>query len=131
MITGDALAICDEVSRVFGTGPGAVVAVHGTSCVIDAWFSGSRIGSVRLGQVNLAASACRTRAADGGLGDLAGFAARSRIGPSRSASCLSAEPGAGPDCRGKHRVAAGAGKAPLTPTPKPEGEGRASRRRRG
>jgi putative ABC transport system ATP-binding protein len=31
-----ALAICDGVSRVFGTGPGAVVAVHGTSCVIEA-----------------------------------------------------------------------------------------------
>jgi len=31
MMTDDALAICDEVSRVFGTGPGAVVAVQGTS----------------------------------------------------------------------------------------------------
>jgi ABC-type lipoprotein export system ATPase subunit len=43
MITGDALVICDEVSRVFGTGLGAVVAVHGTSCVIDA---GSRIAVI-------------------------------------------------------------------------------------
>src|SRR6476659_4822109 len=36
MINDDALVICEEVSRVFGTGPGAVVAVHGTSCVIAA-----------------------------------------------------------------------------------------------
>jgi putative ABC transport system ATP-binding protein len=36
MINDDALVICEEVSRVFGRGPGAVVAVHGTSCVIAA-----------------------------------------------------------------------------------------------
>jgi len=36
MSSGDALVICDGVSRVFGSGPDAVVAVHGTSCVIDA-----------------------------------------------------------------------------------------------
>jgi ABC-type lipoprotein export system ATPase subunit len=34
MTIEDALVICDGVSRVFGTGPAAVVAVHGTSCVI-------------------------------------------------------------------------------------------------
>jgi ABC-type lipoprotein export system ATPase subunit len=43
MMTDDALAICDDVSRVFGTGPGAVVAVQGTSCVIDA---GSRVAVI-------------------------------------------------------------------------------------
>jgi putative ABC transport system ATP-binding protein len=53
MITGDALAICDEVSRVFGTGPGAVVAVHGTSCVIDADSRIAVIGSSGSGKSTL------------------------------------------------------------------------------
>ena len=53
MITGDALAICDEVSRVFGTGPGAVVAVHGTSCVIDAGSRVAIIGSSGSGKSTL------------------------------------------------------------------------------
>lgn len=37
------LVACDEVSRVFGTGPGAVVAVHGTSCTVEA---GARIAVI-------------------------------------------------------------------------------------
>ena len=53
MIAGDALAICDEVSRVFGTGPGAVVAVHGTSCVIDAGSRVAVIGSSGSGKSTL------------------------------------------------------------------------------
>jgi ABC-type lipoprotein export system ATPase subunit len=53
MINGDALVICDEVSRVFGTGPGAVVAVHGTSCVIDADSRVAVIGSSGSGKSTL------------------------------------------------------------------------------
>jgi ABC-type lipoprotein export system ATPase subunit len=53
MITDDALAICDEVSRVFGTGPGAVVAVHGTSCVIDAGCRVAVIGPSGSGKSTL------------------------------------------------------------------------------
>jgi putative ABC transport system ATP-binding protein len=30
------LVVCDDVSRTFGTGPSAVVAVHGTSCTVPA-----------------------------------------------------------------------------------------------
>ncbi|HEY4024309.1 MAG TPA: ATP-binding cassette domain-containing protein [Pseudonocardiaceae bacterium] len=34
------LVVCDEVARTFGTGPSAVVAVHGTSCTVT---GGARI----------------------------------------------------------------------------------------
>jgi putative ABC transport system ATP-binding protein len=53
MINDDALVICDDVSRVFGTGPGAVVAVHGTSCVIDADSRVAVIGSSGSGKSTL------------------------------------------------------------------------------
>src|SRR5512133_3085694 len=53
MINDDALVICEEVSRVFGTGPGAVVAVHGTSCVIDADSRVAVIGSSGSGKSTL------------------------------------------------------------------------------
>jgi putative ABC transport system ATP-binding protein len=53
-VTRDApLAICDGVSRVFGSGPGAVVAVHGTSCVIDADARVAIIGSSGSGKSTL------------------------------------------------------------------------------
>jgi ABC-type lipoprotein export system ATPase subunit len=39
-MTPEPLVICDDVARTFGTGPSAVVAVHGSSCVVD---SGARI----------------------------------------------------------------------------------------
>jgi putative ABC transport system ATP-binding protein len=48
-----ALAICDGVSRVFGTGPGAVVAVHGTSCVIEARARVAIIGPSGSGKSTL------------------------------------------------------------------------------
>jgi putative ABC transport system ATP-binding protein len=53
MINDDALVICEEVSRVFGTGPTAVVAVHGTSCVIDADSRVAVIGSSGSGKSTL------------------------------------------------------------------------------
>jgi putative ABC transport system ATP-binding protein len=53
MINDDALVICEDVSRVFGTGPGAVVAVHGTSCVIDADSRVAVIGSSGSGKSTL------------------------------------------------------------------------------
>ena len=40
MTSTTALVVCDEVSRTFGAGPSAVVAVHGTSCTVAA---GARI----------------------------------------------------------------------------------------
>ena len=36
----ESLVVCDDVARTFGTGPAAVVAVHGSSCTVD---SGARI----------------------------------------------------------------------------------------
>jgi ABC-type lipoprotein export system ATPase subunit len=53
MTRDDALAICDGVSRVFGAGPGAVVAVHGTSCVIDPDARVAIIGSSGSGKSTL------------------------------------------------------------------------------
>ena len=53
MTIEDALVICDGVSRVFGTGPGAVVAVHGTSCVIAAQARVAVIGPSGSGKSTL------------------------------------------------------------------------------
>jgi ABC-type lipoprotein export system ATPase subunit len=53
MNNDDALAICDEVSRVFGSGPGAVVAVHGTSCIIEPDARVAIIGSSGSGKSTL------------------------------------------------------------------------------
>jgi ABC-type lipoprotein export system ATPase subunit len=53
MNNDDALAICDEVSRVFGSGPGAVVAVHGTSCIIESDARVAIIGSSGSGKSTL------------------------------------------------------------------------------
>ena len=53
MTIEDALVICDGVSRVFGTGPGAVVAVHGTSCVITAQARVAVIGPSGSGKSTL------------------------------------------------------------------------------
>jgi putative ABC transport system ATP-binding protein len=53
MTRDDALAICDGVSRVFGNGPGALVAVHGTSCVIEAGARVAVIGSSGSGKSTL------------------------------------------------------------------------------
>jgi ABC-type lipoprotein export system ATPase subunit len=53
MNSDGALAICHRVSRVFGTGPGAVVAVHGTSCVIDPDARVAIIGSSGSGKSTL------------------------------------------------------------------------------
>jgi ABC-type lipoprotein export system ATPase subunit len=39
-MSSEPLVACDEVARTFGTGPAAVVAVHGTSCSVH---SGARI----------------------------------------------------------------------------------------
>jgi putative ABC transport system ATP-binding protein len=53
-MTGDsALAICDGVSRVFGTGPEAIVAVHGTTCAIDPGAQVAVIGSSGSGKSTL------------------------------------------------------------------------------
>ena len=53
MTSGDALVICEGVSRVFGTGSGAVVAVHGTSCVIETGARVAVIGSSGSGKSTL------------------------------------------------------------------------------
>jgi ABC-type lipoprotein export system ATPase subunit len=53
MTIEDALVICDGVSHVFGTGPGAVVAVHGTSCVIEAKARVAVIGPSGSGKSTL------------------------------------------------------------------------------
>jgi putative ABC transport system ATP-binding protein len=39
-MTAEPLVVCDDVARTFGTGPAAVVAVHGSSCTVD---GGARI----------------------------------------------------------------------------------------
>ncbi|WP_328617149.1 hypothetical protein OHS18_12930 [Amycolatopsis sp. NBC_00355] len=39
-MTAEALVVCADVARTFGTGDAAVVAVHGSSCSVH---SGSRI----------------------------------------------------------------------------------------
>ena len=53
MTSGDALVICERVSRVFGSGSGAVVAVHGTSCVIETGARVAVIGSSGSGKSTL------------------------------------------------------------------------------
>jgi ABC-type lipoprotein export system ATPase subunit len=53
MTSGDPLVICEGVSRVFGTGSGAVVAVHGTSCVIETGARVAVIGSSGSGKSTL------------------------------------------------------------------------------
>jgi putative ABC transport system ATP-binding protein len=53
MTSGDALVICERVSRVFGRGSGAVVAVHGTSCVIETGARVAVIGSSGSGKSTL------------------------------------------------------------------------------
>lgn len=53
MTSGDALVICEGVSRVFGSGSGAVVAVHGTSCVIETGARVAVIGSSGSGKSTL------------------------------------------------------------------------------
>jgi ABC-type lipoprotein export system ATPase subunit len=44
------IAVCDDVSKVFGTGLAAVVAVHGTSCVVTAGARTAVIGSSGSGK---------------------------------------------------------------------------------
>ena len=53
MTSGDALVICEGVSRVFGSGSGAVVAVHGTGCVIETGARVAVIGSSGSGKSTL------------------------------------------------------------------------------
>jgi ABC-type nitrate/sulfonate/bicarbonate transport system ATPase subunit len=53
MTSRDALLICEGVSRVFGTGARAVVAVHGTSCVIEPGGRVAIIGSSGSGKSTL------------------------------------------------------------------------------
>lgn len=48
-----ALVVCDRVSRVFGTGPAAVVAVHGSSCTVTAGARIAVIGSSGSGKSTL------------------------------------------------------------------------------
>jgi ABC-type lipoprotein export system ATPase subunit len=47
------LVVCDEVSRVFGTGQAAVVAVHGTSCTVAEGARTAVIGSSGSGKSTL------------------------------------------------------------------------------
>jgi putative ABC transport system ATP-binding protein len=47
------LVVCDNVSRVYGTGPAAVVAVHGTSCVVPAGARIALIGASGSGKSTL------------------------------------------------------------------------------
>ncbi len=47
------LVVCEDVSRVYGTGPAAVVAVHGTSCVVPAGARIALIGASGSGKSTL------------------------------------------------------------------------------
>lgn len=53
MTGGQPLAVCDNVSRVYGTGSTAVVAVHGTSCLVPAGARIALIGASGSGKSTL------------------------------------------------------------------------------